>query len=100
MRALLHDPELLLLDEPTRSLDYSASIALRDFIKRRLVKERGKTVIFTTHRMDEAAGFADLFLILHKGRSHASGDMAQLRRTAAMPDGGLGEIFMKLTQKV
>jgi ABC-2 type transport system ATP-binding protein len=97
MRAVLHDPELLLLDEPTKSLDYAGAVALRDFIKDMMVKKHGKTVIFTTHQMEEAAGFADLFLILHNGRAHAYGSLGQLRAQAGLPDGGLGEIFMKLT---
>lgn len=99
MRALIHEPELLLLDEPTKSLDYTAALALRNFIKERLVKEQKKTVIFTTHHMDEAADFADLFMILHKGKVYAFGTLAQLRSTAKMPSAGLGEIFVQLTGK-
>jgi ABC-type multidrug transport system ATPase subunit len=99
MRALLHEPDLLLLDEPTRSLDYAASMALRDLIKKRLVKERSKTVIFTTHHMDEAADFAEVFMILHKGRVYAFGSLAQLRSASGMPGAGLGEIFIKLTAR-
>lgn len=97
MRALIHEPELLLLDEPTKSLDYTAALALRTFIKDRLVKKQGKTVIFTTHHMDEAVDFADLFMILHKGRVYGFGTLAQLRSSVNMPSAGLGDIFVRLT---
>jgi ABC-type multidrug transport system ATPase subunit len=97
MRALIHEPELLLLDEPTKSLDYTAALALRTFIKERLVKEQKKTVIFTTHRMDEAMDFADLFMILHKGKVYAFGTLMQLRSSVNMPSAGLGDIFVRLT---
>jgi ABC-type multidrug transport system ATPase subunit len=99
MRALIHEPELLLLDEPTKSLDYTAALGLRTFIKERLVKEQKKTVIFTTHHMDEAVDFADLFMILHKGKVYAFGTLAQLRSSVKMPSAGLGEIFVQLTGK-
>ena len=97
MRALLHNPELLLLDEPTKSLDYKTALSLRSFIKDNLVKGQGKTVIFTTHNMDEAVDFADLFLILHKGRVFALGTLEELRRKVNLPTADLGEIFLKLT---
>lgn len=97
IRALLHNPDLLLLDEPTRSLDYTSSFNLRNFIKDNLVKTQGKTVIFTTHQMEEALDFADLFLILHKGRLCALGTLDELRKKVNHPEATLGEIFLKLT---
>ena len=98
MRSLLHDPQILLLDEPTKSLDYASGIGLRSFIKERLAGQQGKTVIFTTHRMDEAAGFADSFAILYNGRLSGSGSLEDLRKAAGGNPSSLGEIFMKLTQ--
>lgn len=68
MRALIHNPELLLLDEPFRSLDYNTTFLLRNFIQENLVKKEGKTVIFTTHHTDEVLGYADLFMFLHQGK--------------------------------
>jgi ABC-2 type transport system ATP-binding protein len=97
MRALLHDPEILLLDEPTKSLDYAASVALRSFITDILLKKHGKTVIFTTHHMDEAAAFAEIFLILRKGRLFAAGSLEELRQRASSPSATLGELFLKFT---
>lgn len=98
MRALLHDPGLILLDEPTKSLDYAAATGLRHFIKDALVKRQGKTAIITTHRMDEALDFADNFIVLHKGRLFARGTLEELRKIASMPSASLGEIFLKLTE--
>jgi ABC-type multidrug transport system ATPase subunit len=98
MRALLHDPGLVLLDEPTKSLDYAAAMSLRHFIKDVLVKRQGKTAIFTTHQMNEALDFADNFIVLHKGRLFAQGTLGELRGIASMPSGALGEIFLKLTE--
>jgi ABC-2 type transport system ATP-binding protein len=99
MRGLLHNPEFLLLDEPTKSLDYSTAVNLRNFIKEDLVRKKGKTVIFTTHNMDEASDFCDLFMILHKGRLYALGTLDELRKKVNNPTATLGEIFIKLTER-
>ena len=98
MRGVLHNPELLLLDEPTKSLDYTTALNLRNFIKEKLVKAEGKTVIFTTHNMDEALRLADLFMILHKGKVFAFGTLDALRIKVNNPQATLGEVFIKLTE--
>ncbi len=98
MRGLLNDPELLLLDEPTRSLDFTTALNLRTLIKENLVAKKGKTVIFTTHNMDEAMDFCDLFMILHKGRLYAMGTLDELRKKVNNPAAALGEIFVKLIE--
>jgi len=100
IRGLLNDPGLLLLDEPTKSLDYATALNLRNFIKENLVRKKGKTVIFTTHRMDEALDFCDLFMILHKGKVYALGSLSELRKKVNSLTASLGEIFIKLTQEV
>ena len=97
IRALLHNPQLLLLDEPTKSLDYTSALSLRSFIKDHLVKEQGKTVILTTHSMDEAIDFADLFMILHQGKIYGLGIIEQLRSQIQNPQASLGQIFLSLT---
>jgi ABC-2 type transport system ATP-binding protein len=97
MRALLHDPELLLLDEPTKSLDYSSAKEFRDLIKKTMVKQQNKTVIFTTHHMDEALDFAGRFMILHKGKVLALGSLEELKEKVKDPGATLGEIFERLT---
>jgi len=98
IRGLLHNPELLLLDEPTKSLDYASATNLRKFIKDNLVKTQGKTVIFTTHQMDEALDFADLFMILDKGKICGFGTLDELRKIIKNPAATLSQIFLKLTR--
>jgi ABC-2 type transport system ATP-binding protein len=99
MRGILHNPQLLLFDEPTKSLDYVSAYNLRNFIKEILVKTQRKTVLFTTHQMDEALDFADLFMILDKGRLCAFGTLEELRKKMNDPIATLGQIFRKLTQE-
>jgi ABC-2 type transport system ATP-binding protein len=67
-RALLPNPPILLLDEPTAGLDVMSSRAIRDFIKTDLVKKQGKTVLYTTHYIEEAAQMCDTIGILKKGQ--------------------------------
>jgi ABC-2 type transport system ATP-binding protein len=97
MRAMLHDPAILLLDEPTKSLDYTTACDLRYFIKEQLVKKQKKTVIFTTHQMEEAMDLASIFMILHRGRVVAVGTLEELRGAIKNPSAALGEIFVQLT---
>ena len=79
-RALLHDPGILLLDEPTKSLDYRSTASLRTLIKEELVGRQHKTVIFTTHQMEEARELGDSFLILEAGAVKATGGTEILPR--------------------
>lgn len=97
MRSLIHSPQLMLLDEPTKSLDYTTALELRNFIKDKLVKKEGKTAIFTTHNMDEASDICDLFIILHRGRVCGMGTQDQLRNQIGDRSASMGEIFIKLT---
>jgi len=67
-RALLADPPILLLDEPTTGLDVTSSRTIRDFIKNDLSKKQGKTVLYTTHYIEEAAQMCDRVGIMNKGK--------------------------------
>ncbi len=67
-RSLLHDPEILLMDEPTKSLDVEMALFVRNFIQNNLIKREGKTLIFATHNIDEAISLAEKIAILKKGR--------------------------------
>jgi len=68
-RALLPDPPILLLDEPTTGLDVVSSRGIRDFIRNDLSRKAGKTVLYTTHYIEEAAQICDKVAILQKGRA-------------------------------
>jgi len=67
-RALLADPPVLLLDEPTTGLDVVSSRSIREFIRNDLSKKSGKTILYTTHYIEEAAQICDRIAIMHKGR--------------------------------
>jgi ABC-2 type transport system ATP-binding protein len=80
--ALLHEPELLLLDEPTLGLDVLARRRILAFLKQ-WNRERGTTVLVTSHDMAELEQLAGRIVMLHQGRIAFDGDFARLRRTAA-----------------
>ena len=67
-RALLSDPPILLLDEPTTGLDVASSRNIRDFIKNDLGKKAGKTVLYTTHYIEEVTQMCDRVGIMNKGK--------------------------------
>ncbi len=78
-RALLHDPPILLMDEPTRSLDPSSAMALRAFIRDELKTRDGKTVLLATHNLREAETLCDRVAILVKGKVRQIGTVQEVR---------------------
>jgi ABC-2 type transport system ATP-binding protein len=76
--ALLHEPQLIFLDEPTIGLDAAAKLAVREFVGR-LNRERGVTVILTTHDMHDIEALADRVIVIGAGRILADGPFAALR---------------------
>ena len=76
-RAIVHDPPVLMFDEPTSNLDVLASRDIRDFMVES--KERGKCVIFSTHVLHDAERLCDRVTIIHQGRVIASGPTAEVR---------------------
>ncbi len=85
--ALLHDPPVLLLDEPTIGLDPHGARALRAFVRDDLCRRRGATVLYTTHYMHEAEELSDRVAILHAGRLVAEGTPASVRASVAREEG-------------
>ncbi len=77
-RALLADPEVLFVDEPTRSLDPKAAQKLRRFLREEIVDKEGKTVFWATHDLYEAGEFAHRIGILSGGRIHISGTLDEI----------------------
>jgi len=79
-RALLHDPPILLMDEPTRSLDPASSLSLREFIRDELKGRLGKTILLATHNLREAEMLCDRLAILVKGTVRQVGTVGEVRR--------------------
>jgi ABC-2 type transport system ATP-binding protein len=77
-RATLHDPELLLLDEPTAGLDPESSRAVLELI--RGMAREGRTVLMCTHLLLEAEGLADYVVVLERGRTVIAGSPGELTR--------------------
>jgi len=76
-RAIVHDPSVLMFDEPTSNLDVLASREVREFMVES--KDRGKCVIFSTHVLHDAERLCDRITILHEGQVVASGPTAEVR---------------------
>ena len=77
--SMLHSPRVLFLDEPTIGLDAVAKLAVRDFVKT-LNRDRGVTVILTTHDMHDVEALADRVMVIGNGRILADGTLASLRQ--------------------
>jgi len=91
---LLHDPDVLLLDEPTVGVDPQSRNAIFDNLEQ--LKRRGKALLYTTHYMEEAERLADRIVIVDHGRVIADDTLAGLHR--AHPGAGtLETVFLALT---
>jgi ABC-2 type transport system ATP-binding protein len=91
VRALLHRPQLLILDEPTVGLDIKARADILQHV-RSLVKENGVAVLWATHLVDEVTNDDDL-VVLHRGRILAQGRVSEIVGTEAV-----GSAFARLTR--
>jgi ABC-2 type transport system ATP-binding protein len=93
--ALVHSPEVIIVDEPMVGLDPRAAKMMKDLL--RSYAREGGTVFLTTHTLEVAEALCDRTLILANGRIQGMGTMDELRELAAAGAGGLEEIFLKLT---
>lgn len=91
-RCLIHQPELYIFDEPTLGLDILSSEAIVQFMKHE--KERGKTVIYSTHYMEEAQYLCDRIFMIHEGKIIATGTAEQLM--AQTRTDNLRDVFFSL----
>ena len=91
-RALVHDPPVMLMDEPTRGLDIVGSKVVFDYIDH--LRAQNKAVIVCTHRLAEAERICDRFGLLHFGVMHRQGDLDSLRRDTGQES--LTDMFINL----
>ncbi|VTS21338.1 ABC transporter ATP-binding protein [Streptococcus pseudoporcinus] len=96
--AFIIDPSLFILDEPFLGLD---PLAISDLIAYLEVeKEKGKSILMSTHVLDSAEKMCDAFVILHQGEIRAQGTLSDLRATFGNPKASLNDIYLALTTEV
>jgi len=93
IRAILHDPDILFLDEPTTGLDPQSTRFVRDLVKE--LKQRGHTIVLTTHMMEEADELSDRVCIIDRGKIMAV-DTPQVLKEK-YDTNSLLEVFLELT---
>jgi ABC-2 type transport system ATP-binding protein/sodium transport system ATP-binding protein len=93
VRALIHDPPVMLLDEPTRGLDVFGSQVIFEYVAH--LRTEGKAVIVSTHQLDEAQRLCDRFGLMHHGRLVRDGTLAELQSATGCES--LVEMFLKVT---
>jgi ABC-type multidrug transport system ATPase subunit len=91
-RALVGDPPILIMDEPTLGLDVLSNRVILEFIVRE--RQEGKTIILSTHYLDEAESMCDTIGLLHQGRLVAEGTLDELRSFSG--EHRLSSIFLKI----
>jgi len=93
--ALLHDPEVLVVDEPMVGLDPRTVRSVKDLFRE--IADAGRTVFMSTHTLDMAEAIADRIAIINQGRIVACGTLPELRSKAAK-EHRLEDIFLELTE--
>ncbi len=93
--ALVHEPRLLMLDEPLTGLDAAIARQVKDLLAARV--RQGATIILTTHILEVAERLADRIGIIQRGRLIAEGTLVELRGAGGVDDASLEEIFLHLT---
>jgi len=92
-RAMVHDPHNLMLDEPTNGLDIATSRAVHDLV--RDLRDRGRSVLFCSHIMQEVASISDRIVVIAHGRVMAMGTADELFKRTGCTD--FEEMFLALT---
>lgn len=90
-RTIVNDPKILLLDEPTSGLDVSVTRIVHDFIKS--LTKQGKTVVFSSHNMDEVKKLCKKVIVINKGRLIYNGDIDTLEKEKGM---SLDDAFVEM----
>ena len=94
-RAVIHEPEVLVLDEPTTGLDIMATETIMEFVQ--LMRDQGSAVIFSTHHLDEVALLADRVSVIYQGKSCFDGTVSEFQNQSREFD--LRRAFMNVLQK-
>ena len=92
----MHEPKVLIVDEPTVGLDPKSIRLLKDLLRRQA--DSGTTVFLSTHSLDVAQELADRIGVVNKGRLIGCGTLDALRQQADL-NGTLEEVFLKLTEE-
>ena len=77
-RCVVHDPKYYILDEPTSGLDVISSKVIIDFVKE--ARDNGKTILYSTHYMEEAENICDRIVMINKGKIIATGTPDEIRK--------------------
>jgi ABC-2 type transport system ATP-binding protein len=93
--ALVHRPEVIVVDEPMVGLDPRSARLLKDLFRQFV--DRGGTVLMSTHTLEVAETMCDRIAIIHGGKIVAQGTMAEVQEQTASEDMGLEDLFLKLT---
>ena len=91
-RSIIHDPPVLILDEPTVGLDIITARTVIEYVKS--FRDQGKCIIYSTHIMQEAEKLCDRIAIIHQGNLIAQGTLEELKKNSSFDD--LEEIFFEL----
>jgi ABC-2 type transport system ATP-binding protein len=95
VKAFLNDPELLMLDEPTASLDPDIADKVRKFVQR-MQKERNIAILYTSHNMKDIEEVCDRVIFLHKGKVVAEGTPKDIVERSAQTS--LEDVFIKIAR--
>lgn len=94
-RCLIHNPRIYIFDEPTLGLDILSSSAIVEFIKNE--KKKGKTVVYSTHYMEEAESICDKILFINRGKIICGGTIDELKEKTGGDN--IREVFRNLIKK-
>jgi len=95
-RAIINNPSILFLDEPTLGLDPQGQIDIQQLLKK--LNSQGTTIFLSSHLLDEVSSLCSRFGIINKGKLVAEGTIDELRETTNLQGKNLTEIFLYLTK--
>jgi len=93
VRTLIHDPDVVILDEPTTGVDITGQSIIMDLVN--AIKQQGKTIIFSTHQLGEVKDIADKIVVMAEGKKLFDGTTSEYQ--AKKPNHSFNEIFTEIT---